>query len=216
VSEAHQLLVPTVIEATDRGERAFDLYSRLLKDRIVFLGTVVEDDVANLLVAQLLHLESENTDRDIALYVNSPGGSAIAMFAIYDAMQYVKPDVATYCVGQAASAAAVILAGGAPGKRFALSNARILLHQPHGQLGGQSTDMQIHAEEFLRQRRRMEEIVAEHTGQTVERIHADLDRDFILTPEAARDYGVVDHVITGRQLVPMPAAAPPPSNGHSA
>src|SRR5256885_1666421 len=166
VTDPHQLLVPTVVEATDRGERAFDLYSRLLKDRIVFLGTVVEDDVANLLVAQLLHLESENADRDIALYVNSPGGSSIAMFAIYDAMQYVKPDVATYCVGQAASAAAVILAGGAPGKRVALTNARILLHQPPGQLGGQSTDMQVHAEEFLRQRRRMGEVVGGHTGPT--------------------------------------------------
>ena len=216
MSESHRLLVPTVIEATDRGERSFDLYSRLLKDRIVFLGTVVEDDVANLLVAQLLHLESENADRDIALYVNSPGGSSIAMFAIYDAMQYVKPDVATYCVGQAASAAAVILSGGAPGKRFALTNSRILLHQPHGQLGGQSTDLQIHAEEFLRQRLRMEEIVAGHTGQTVEQIHADLDRDFILTAEAARDYGVVDHVITRRELGPMAVTAPSPSNGHSA
>ena len=132
----HQLLVPTVVETTDRGERSFDLYSRLLKDRIVFLGTAIEDDVANLLVAQLLHLESESADRDIALYVNSPGGSAIAMFAIYDAMQYVKPDVATYCVGQAASAAAVILSGGAPGKRFALTNARVLLHQPHGSSAG--------------------------------------------------------------------------------
>jgi ATP-dependent Clp protease, protease subunit len=215
VSDRHQLLVPTVVEATDRGERSFDLYSRLLKDRIVFLGTAIEDDVANLLVAQLLHLESENADRDIALYVNSPGGSAIAMFAIYDAIQYVKPDVATYCVGQAASAAAVILSGGAPGKRFALSNARVLLHQPHGQLGGQSTDMQIHAEEFLRQRRRMEEIVAEHTGQTVEKIHADLDRDFILTADAARDYGVVDHVITRRELVPLRAEPPAPTNGRA-
>jgi len=214
VSDPHQLLVPTVIEATDRGERAFDLYSRLLKDRIMFLGTVVEDEVANLLVAQLLHLESENADRDIALYVNSPGGSAIAMFAIYDAMQYVKPDVATYCVGQAASAAAVILAGGASGKRFALTNARVLLHQPHGQLGGQSTDLQIHAEEFLRQRRRMEEIVAEHSGQTVEKVHEDLDRDFILTADAARAYGVVDHVITRRELVPVPVETPS-SNGHA-
>ena len=214
MSDPHPPLVPTVIEATDRGERAFDLYSRLLKDRIVFLGTVVEDDVANLVVAQLLHLESENADRDIALYINSPGGSAIAMFAIYDAMQYVKPDVATNCVGQAASAAAVILAGGAPRKRFALTNARVLLHQPHGQLGGQSTDLQIHAEEFLRQRRRMEEIVAEHSGQTVEKVHEDLDRDFILTADAARAYGVVDHVITRRELVPVPVETPS-SNGHA-
>jgi len=214
VSDSHQLLVPTVIEATDRGERSFDLYSRLLKDRIVFLGTVVEDDVANLLVAQLLHLESENDERDIALYVNSPGGSAIAMFAIYDAMQYVKPDVATYCVGQAASAAAVILAGGAAGKRFALANARVLLHQPHGGLEGQSSDLEIHAKEFLAQRRRMEEIVAEHTGQRVDKVHDDLDRDFILHAEEARAYGVVDHVITRRELSSVVPPLPVPSNGH--
>jgi ATP-dependent Clp protease, protease subunit len=140
-----RLLVPTVVEATDRGERSFDIYSRLLQDRVVFLGSVVDDDVANLIVAQLLHLESENPERDIAIYINSPGGSGTAMFAIFDAMRYVRPDVATYCVGQAAAAAAVILASGAPGKRFALANARVLLHQPHGELGGQSSDLQIHA-----------------------------------------------------------------------
>ena len=209
-----RLLVPTVIEAGDRGERAYDIYSRLLKDRIVFLGSVVDDDVANLLVAQLLHLESENADRDVALYVNSPGGSGTAMFAIYDAMQYVKPDVATYCVGQAASAAAVILAGGAAGKRFALANARVLLHQPHGGLEGQSSDLEIHAKEFLRQRRRMEEIVAHHTGQTIEKVHDDLDRDFILHAEEAREYGVVDQVITRRELS---SVLPPPAspNGHA-
>jgi ATP-dependent Clp protease protease subunit len=202
-----RLLVPTVVEATDRGERSFDIYSRLLQDRVVFLGSVVDDDVANLIVAQLLHLESENPERDIAIYVNSPGGSGTAMFAIYDAMRYVRPDVATYCVGQAASAAAVILASGAPGKRFALANARVLLHQPHGELGGQSSDLQIHAKEFLRQRRRMEEIIAEQTGQTIERVHEDLDRDFILTADEAKAYGVIDHVSARRELVTVP---PPP------
>jgi ATP-dependent Clp protease, protease subunit len=202
-----RLLVPTVVEATDRGERSFDIYSRLLQDRVVFLGSVVDDDVANLIVAQLLHLESENPERDIAIYVNSPGGSGTAMFAIFDAMRYVRPDVATYCVGQAASAAAVILASGAPGKRFALANARVLLHQPHGELGGQSSDLQIHAKEFLRQRRRMEEIIAEHTGQTIERVHEDLDRDFILTADEAKAYGVIDHVSARRELVTVP---PPP------
>jgi len=209
-----RLLVPTVIEAGDRGERAYDIYSRLLKDRIVFLGSVVDDDVANLLVAQLLHLESENADRDVALYVNSPGGSGTAMFAIYDAMQYVKPDVATYCVGQAASAAAVILAGGAAGKRFALANARVLLHQPHGGLEGQSSDLEIHAKEFLLQRRRMEEIVARHTGQAIEKVHDDLDRDFILHAQEAREYGVVDHVITRRELSSVVPPLPAP-NGRS-
>ena len=207
-------LVPMVVEQTSRGERAFDIYSRLLKDRIVFLGSVVDDDVANVLVAQLLHLESENADRDVALYVNSPGGSGTAMFAIYDAMQYVKPDVATYCVGQAASAAAVILAGGAAGKRFALANARVLLHQPHGGLEGQSTDLEIHAREFLLQRRRMEEIVALHTGQPVDKVHDDLDRDFILHAEEARAYGVVDHVITRRELSSVVPPVPSPTNGH--
>ena len=212
--ERSRVLVPTVVETTDRGERAFDIYSRLLKDRIVFLGSVVDDDVANLLVAQLLHLESENADRDVALYVNSPGGSGTAMFAIYDAMQYVKPDVATYCVGQAASAAAVILAGGAAGKRFALANARVLLHQPHGGLEGQSSDLEIHAKEFLLQRRRMEEIVARHTGQAIEKVHDDLDRDFILHAQEAREYGVVDHVITRRELSSVVPPLPAP-NGRS-
>ena len=206
-----RLLVPTVVEATDRGERSFDIFSRLLKDRVVFLGSVVDDDLANLIVAQLLHLESENPERDVAIYVNSPGGSGTAMFAIYDAMRYVRPDVATYCVGQAASAAAVILAAGAPGKRFALANARVLLHQPHGELDGQSSDLQIHAKEFLRQRRRMEEIIAEHTGQTIERVHEDLDRDFILTADEAKAYGVIDHVSTRRELTSVPSVAGPAS-----
>src|SRR5438105_3822164 len=201
-----RLLVPTVIEPTDRGERAFDIYSRLLRERIVFLGQPVDDDLANILVAQLLHLEAEIPDKDISLYVNSPGGSSTALLAIYDAMQFVRPDVATYCVGQAASAAAVILAAGAPGKRFALPNARILIHQPHGGIRGQTADMEIWAREMLYERRRVEEILAHHTGRSIESIHEDTDRDCILRAEEARVYGVVDHVIQRRQL----AAVPPP------
>ena len=180
------MLVPTVIEQASRGERAFDIYSRLLKERVVFLGTPIDDGVANLLIAQLLFLEAEDPDKDIALYVNSPGGAATALFAIYDTMTSIRSDVATYCLGQAASAAAVILAAGVAGKRFALPNARVLIHQPHGGIEGQSADIEIHAKEILRQRRRMEEILAEHTGQPIERIKADTDRDFILGAEEAR------------------------------
>jgi ATP-dependent Clp protease protease subunit len=193
-------LVPTVVEQTSRGERAFDIYSRLLKERVVFLGTPIDDAVANLLIAQLLFLEAEDPDRDIALYVNSPGGAATALFAIYDTMASIRSDVATYCLGQAASAAAVILAAGVPGKRFALPNARVLIHQPHGGIEGQSSDIEIHAKEIHRQRRRMEEILAEHTGQPIERIEADTDRDFILGAEEARAYGLVDHVVSRRSL----------------
>ena len=177
-----------------RGDRAFDIYSRLLRERVVFLGGVMDGDLANLVVAQLLFLEAESRERDIAMYVNSPGGDMTALFAIYDTMQAVKPDVATWCIGQAASAAAVLLAAGTPGKRYALPHARVLLHQPHGRMSGQSEDIRIHASEMVRQRRMMEEILAAHTGQTVERVHEDLDRDFILGPDEARDYGVVDHV----------------------
>ena len=194
------VLVPTVIEQTSRGERAFDIYSRLLKERVVFLGTPIDDVVANLLIAQLLFLEAEDPDKDIALYVNSPGGAATALFAIYDTMTSIRSDVATYCLGQAASAAAVILAAGVAGKRFALPNARVLIHQPHGGIEGQSADIEIHAKEMLRQRRRMEEILAEHTGQPIERIKADTDRDFILGAEEARAYGLVDHVVSTRSL----------------
>jgi ATP-dependent Clp protease, protease subunit len=194
------VLVPTVIEQTTRGERAFDIYSRLLKERVVFLGTPIDDGVANLLIAQLLFLEAEDPDKDIALYVNSPGGAATALFAIYDTMASIRSDVATYCLGQAASAAAVILAAGVAGKRFALPNARVLIHQPHGGIEGQSADIEIHAKEILRQRRRMEEILAEHTGQPIERIKADTDRDFILGAEEARAYGLVDHVVSTRSL----------------
>jgi ATP-dependent Clp protease, protease subunit len=193
-------LVPTVVEPTDRGERAFDIYSRLLRERIVFLGQPVDDDVANILVAQLLHLEADDPEKDISLYVNSPGGSSTALLAIYDAMQFVRPDVATYCVGQAASAAAVILAAGAAGKRFALPYARILMHQPHGGIEGQSADLEIHAKEIIRLRRLVDGILAQHTGQPVERIASDTDRDFILTAEEARAYGAIDHVLGRREL----------------
>jgi ATP-dependent Clp protease, protease subunit len=193
-------LVPTVVEPTDRGERAFDIYSRLLRERIVFLGQPVDDDVANILVAQLLHLEADDPEKDISLYVNSPGGSSTALLAIYDAMQFVRPDVATYCVGQAASAAAVILAAGAAGKRFALPYARILMHQPRGGIEGQSADLEIHATEIIRLRRLVDGILAQHTGQPVERIASDTDRDFILTAEEARAYGAIDHVLGRREL----------------
>jgi len=197
---------PTVVEPTERGERAYDIYSRLLDERIVFLGKAIDDEVAAALMAQLLHLEARNADRDIAMYINSPGGESTALFAIYDTMQYVRPDVATYCVGQAASAAAVLLAAGAAGKRFALPNARILIHQPHGGIRGQTADMEIWARERLYVRRRVEEILAHHTGRSIESIHEDTDRDCILRAEEARTYGVVDHVIQRRQL----AAVPPP------
>ena len=188
-------LVPSVIEPSDRGERVFDIYSRLLRERIVFLGTPIDDDVANLIVAQLLFLQSEDPDKEIAMYINSPGGSPTGMFAMYDTMQYIGTPVATYCVGQAASAGAFLLASGTAGRRFALPNARVLLHQPHGGVEGQSADIEIHAREIVRIRRRADEILAEHTGQPVEKIGADTDRDFILTAEEAKAYGVVDHVI---------------------
>jgi ATP-dependent Clp protease protease subunit len=191
-------LVPTVVEESARGERAFDIYSRLLRERIVFLGEPIDDPVANTVVAQLLFLDSVEPGRDIAMYVNSPGGASTALFAIYDTMRFLRSDVATYCLGQAASAAAVILATGTHGKRFALPNSRVLLHQPHGGIEGQSADIEIQAAEIARQRRRVEEILAEHTGQTVDRIHVDTERDFILGPEEARDYGVVDEVVASR------------------
>ncbi len=197
-------LVPTVIEETTRGERAFDIYSRLLRERIVFLGDPIDDAVANTIVAQLLFLDSVEPGKDVALYVNSPGGSSTALFAIYDTMQFLKSDVATYCLGQAASAAAVILAAGKPGKRYALPNSRVLLHQPHGGVEGQSADIEIHAREIARQRRRVEELLAEHTGKTVERIHQDTERDFILGPQEALEYGVVDEVVVRRALIGVP------------
>jgi ATP-dependent Clp protease protease subunit len=197
-------MIPTVIEETTRGERAFDIYSRLLRERIVFLGDPIDDALANTIVAQLLFLDSVEPGKDIALYVNSPGGSATALFAIYDTMQFLKSDVATYCLGQAASAAAVILASGAVGKRYALPNSRVLLHQPHGGIEGQSADLEIHAKEIVRQRRRVEELLAEHTGQAIERIGRDTDRDFILGPQDAVEYGIVDQVVARRTLIGVP------------
>ncbi len=191
-------LVPTVIEPSPRGERAYDIYSRLLKDRIVMLSSAIDDNVASLLTAQLLHLEAEDPEKDVCLYVNSPGGSVTSMFAIYDTMQYIRPDVATVCLGMAASAAAVILAGGAPGKRAALPNARVLIHQPHGGAQGQSVDIEIQAREMAYLRRRVDEVLAAHTGQTVERIARDTDRDYILGAAEAVSYGLVDEVFTRR------------------
>jgi ATP-dependent Clp protease protease subunit len=194
-------LIPTVIEQTNRGERAFDIYSRLLQQRIVFLGTPVTDEVANVVMAQLLHLESEDADKDIAIYINSPGGSITALFAIYDTMQFIKCDVQTICMGQAASAAAVLLASGTKGKRLALPNSRVLLHQPSGGAEGQSVDIEIQAAEILRMRDLLDGILAERTGQTVERIRSDTDRDFILSAEQAKDYGLIDAVISSRKAV---------------
>jgi ATP-dependent Clp protease, protease subunit len=194
------MLVPTVIEQTNRGERAYDIYSRLLSERIVFLGTAIDDSVANLVIAQLLHLESEAADRDISLYINSPGGDMTALFAIHDTMQFVAPDVATICVGQAASAAAVLLAAGAKGKRAALPNARVLIHQPHGGAQGQSTDLERAVTEIVEMRRRMIEILVEATGQGADRITLDIDRDYILRGEGAVAYGLIDHVVERRQL----------------
>ena len=195
-------LVPMVIEQTSRGERSYDLYSRLLSGRIVFLGTQVDDASANLIMAQLLYLESEDPDKDINLYINSPGGSVTALLGIYDTMQYIRPQVSTTCLGFAASAAAVILAGGATGKRFALPHSTVLLHQPHGGAQGQSVDIDIQAREILRMRQVVNEILARHTGQPLERIVRDTDRDFVLSAEQAVEYGVVDEILTSHQVVP--------------
>ena len=194
------MLVPTVIETTSRGERAFDIFSRLLVNRIVFLGAAIDDNVTNLVVAQLLHLESENPDADVAIYINSPGGDMNGLFAIHDTMRFINPDVATICVGQAASAAAVLLAAGAPGKRYALPNARVLIHQPHGGAQGQSTDMELAVAEMVEMRRRMIDILVEATGQSAERITADIDRDYIVRGDQALAYGLVDHIVDRRQL----------------
>jgi len=201
-------LVPTVIEQSPRGERAYDIYSRLLKDRIVVLGTEINDASANLLTAQLLHLEAEDPDRDICLYINSPGGSVTSTFGIYDTMQIIGPDVSTVCLGMAASGAAMLLAGGAPGKRLALPNARVLIHQPHGGAQGQSVDIENQAREIAFLRGRMEEILARHTGQPRERIAADTDRDYILGAEDAVAYGLVDEVLAPRRAAALPALAP--------
>jgi ATP-dependent Clp protease, protease subunit len=191
-----QLLVPTVIEQSERGERAFDIYSRLLAERIIFLGTPIDDTVANLVIAQLLHLESANPDRDISLYINSPGGDMVALFGIHDTMNVVKCDVSTTCVGQAASAAAILLAAGAPGKRFTLPNSRVLIHQPHGGMEGQTSDLERAVSEVVEMRRRMVQILVERTGQTEERINTDIDRDYILRGDDVIAYGLADHVLT--------------------
>ena len=193
-------LVPTVVEQTNRGERAFDLYSRMLKENIIFLGTPINDDIANLICAQLIHLESENPDKDINIYINSPGGDITALFAILDTMSYVKPDITTICFGQAASAAAVLLAAGTKGKRLALPHARVLLHQPYAGAQGQATDIELAAKEILRMRTLLEELLAEYTGQPVEKIHTDTDRDFVMTTTEAKEYGIIDEILTTREL----------------
>ncbi len=198
---ASNYLVPTVVEQTNRGERAFDLYSRLLKENIIFLGTPIDDTIANLVCAQLLHLESENPDKDINLYINSPGGDINALFAIYDTMQYIKPDIATICFGQAASAAAVLLAAGQKGKRLALPHARILIHQPYAGAQGQASDIELIAAEIQRMKTSLEEVLAFHTGQTVEKIAQDTDRDFVMTAQEAKEYGIIDEVIDSRNVV---------------
>jgi ATP-dependent Clp protease, protease subunit len=193
-------LIPMVVEQTNRGERAFDIYSRLLKDNIIFLGTPIDDNVANVVTAQFLFLEAEDPDRDIHLYVNSPGGSISAGMAIYDTMQYIRPDISTICIGQAASMGALLLAAGTPGKRFALPNSRILIHQPSmSGLAGQATDIDIHAKEILRLRESMNTILAHHTGQNLERIEKDVERDYIMTAIQAKDYGIVDQVISRKE-----------------
>jgi ATP-dependent Clp protease protease subunit len=200
-----------VIEQSPRGERSFDIYSRLLNERIVFIGTPVDDLLANLVVAQLLHLESEDADKDISLYINSPGGSVYAGLAIYDTMQFIKPDVQTICFGVAMSMGSLLLSGGAPGKRMALPNSRILIHQPSGGFEGQSTDVEIHAREIVELRRHIDAIYARHTGQQLERVHDDMDRDRYFTAEQAREYGLIDRVISSHDLTRLPTgfAAPP-------
>jgi ATP-dependent Clp protease, protease subunit len=197
-------LIPMVVEQTSRGERSFDIYSRLLNERIVFLGTPVDDDVANLIVAQLLHLESEDPEKDIALYINSPGGVVYSGLAIYDTMRFIRPDVATICFGVAMSMGSLLLAGGAPGKRMALPNSRILIHQPSGGFQGQATDIGIHARETLELRRQVDEIYARHTGQSVERVHDDMERDRYFTAAEAREYGLVDRVIASHEIAVQP------------
>ncbi len=204
-------LIPYIVEETPRGERAYDIYSRLLKDRIIFLGSAVDAGVANLITAQFLYLEAEDPGRDIELYINSPGGETSAGLAIYDTMQYIKPDVRTLCVGLAASAAALLLAAGAPGKRYALPNARIMIHQPWGQIGqGQAVDLGIQAKEFLRTKRLMEEILARHTGQPLDKVHQDTDRDYYMDPEEAKTYGMIDDIRARRAAI---VPTPPSTNG---
>jgi ATP-dependent Clp protease protease subunit len=201
VTRATNYLVPTVVEQTNRGERGYDLYSKLLKENIIFLGTPIDDTIANLVCAQLLHLESENPDRDISIYINSPGGDINAMFAIYDTMSYIKPDIATICFGQAASAAAVLLAAGTPGKRLALSHSRVLIHQPYAGASGQVSDLEIASREIQRLKTQLEDILASHTGQTSEKIAIDTDRDYVMTAAEAKEYGIIDEVLEKRTEV---------------
>src|SRR5579862_4169311 len=196
-----------VVESSSKGERSYDLYSRLLRDRIIFIGTPIDDTVANLVSAQMLFLESEDQDKDINIYINSPGGEITALFAIYDTMKYVRPDKSTFCFGQAASAAAVLLASGTKGKRFALPHARILLHQPYGGAAGQATDIELQAKEIIRMRDMLNEMLATDTGQPIDKIQRDTDRDFIMSADEARAYGIIDEVITTRELTGLPQAA---------
>jgi len=201
----NSVLVPMVVEQTSRGERAYDIYSRLLKENIIFLGTPIDDSVANLIIAQMLFLAAEDPERDISLYINSPGGSITAGLAILDTMRLIEPDIVTYCLGQAASMAAVLLACGTKGKRFSLPNARILIHQPSmSGLGGQAADIDIYAREILRMRQSLNEILSDATGQPIDKIARDVDRDYILEPEAALEYGMFDRIISSRQPVPVP------------
>ena len=201
-----QALVPIVVEQTARGERSFDIYSRLLNERVIFLGHEIDDVIANLVIAQMLHLESEDPEKDISLYINSPGGSVTAALAIYDTMQFIRSDVATICIGQCASAAAILLASGAAGKRSALPNSRILIHQPWGGTQGQVTDIEIQAKEMLRMRATLDDILSKHTGQSCEKIHADTERDNIMTAQEALEYGIVDNVMVDRDT-PAPVKA---------
>jgi ATP-dependent Clp protease protease subunit len=205
--KANNYVIPTVFEQTSRGERYFDIYSRLLKDRIIFLGTPIDDTIANLIMAQMLHLESDDPDKDIFLYINSPGGSITSLFAIYDTMQYIKPDVNTVCMGMAASAAAVILAGGAESKRFALPHARVMLHQPHGGAQGQASDIEIQARLIVQMREQLNQILADHSGQPLEKISLDTERDYWMMADEAKDYGVIDGVLTRRELAAVASAS---------
>lgn len=200
-------VIPTVFEQTSRGERYFDIYSRLLKDRIIFLGTPIDDNIANLVMAQLLHLESEDPDKDLFLYINSPGGSITSLFAIYDTMQYIKPAVNTVCMGMAASAAAVILAGGAEGKRFALPHARVMLHQPHGGAQGQASDIEIQARLIVQMREQLNQILAEHSGQELSKIEQDTERDYWMMAAEAKEYGVIDGVLSRRELAAVASSS---------
>ena len=205
--DATNYLVPSVVETTSRGERAYDLYSRLLKDNIIFLQTPIDDQIASLLCAQLIHLESENPEKDINIYINSPGGDITALFAIYDTMQFIRNDIATICLGQAASAAAVLLAAGTKGKRLALPHSRVLLHQPYGQVGyGQVTDLELAAQEILRMRELLEQILSRHTGQPLDKVHTDTDRDFVLEANQALEYGIIDTVLSSRDAVDASSA----------